>query len=117
MGLKNTERFSNRVEDYVKYRPGYPQAIAGFLEGRFGLVQGATIADVGSGTGILSALFLEQGYRVLGIEPNAEMREKSVQLLGTNPFFSCTRRNGGAYFFGSGERRRYRCRPGFSLVR
>jgi SAM-dependent methyltransferase len=79
--VKNTERFSNRVDDYVKYRPHYPAEIAHYLEKEFGLNTDMLIADIGAGTGISSELFLEAGYTVLAIEPNAAMREKSVALL------------------------------------
>ncbi len=88
MAPNNTTRFSNRVEDYVAYRPGYPGSIVDFLEKDYGLKEGDLIADIGSGTGISSALFLKRGYRVTGVEPNREMREKSVALLGDNPGFS-----------------------------
>ncbi len=88
MAQNNTTRFSNRVADYVAYRPGYPESIVDFLEKDYGLKKGDLIADIGSGTGISSALFLKRGYRVTGIEPNKEMREKSVALLGGDPGFN-----------------------------
>ena len=61
------QRFSDRVENYVRYRPGYPSAMLDFLADQTGLKPGAAIADVGSGTGILSQMLLERGYRVFGI--------------------------------------------------
>jgi SAM-dependent methyltransferase len=93
MDSKSTTRFSNRVEDYVKYRPGYPKEIVKYLETGFGLKQGSTIADIGSGTGISSELFLNHGYKVIGVEPNKEMRDKSEELLGKNPAFSAVNGN------------------------
>ena len=69
----STKRFSNRVEDYIKYRPGYPQEVIGLLSRECGLEPGSIIADVGSGTGILSELFLRHGNTVYGIEPNDEL--------------------------------------------
>lgn len=83
----NTTRFSNRVDDYVKYRPGYPAAMLGFLQETYNLDPAMVIADIGSGTGISSAYFLEEGYQVIGVEPNFEMREKSVELLQRFPLF------------------------------
>jgi SAM-dependent methyltransferase len=77
----NTIRFSNRVADYVKYRPGYPQELLAYLQEHYGLSTEEVLADIGSGTGISSAYFLEAGYTVTGIEPNKEMREKSAELL------------------------------------
>jgi SAM-dependent methyltransferase len=76
-----TRRFSNRVEDYIKYRPTYPSALVGLLEDECGLTRDSVVADVGSGTGILSEMFLRNGNRVYGVEPNREMREACERLL------------------------------------
>jgi SAM-dependent methyltransferase len=76
-----TQRFSNRVTNYVKYRPAYPAAIIDLLKEECGLTPDSIVADVGSGTGLLAELFLKAGNRVLGIEPNREMREAGEQLL------------------------------------
>ncbi|HEX8116661.1 MAG TPA: methyltransferase domain-containing protein, partial [Pyrinomonadaceae bacterium] len=70
-----TARFSTRVADYIKYRPGYPPAVLRLLERECGLGPDSVVADVGSGTGLLSELFLKNGNRVYGVEPNREMRE------------------------------------------
>jgi SAM-dependent methyltransferase len=74
-------RFSSRVENYVKYRPGYPAETLDILKHDCGLTEASLIADVGSGTGILSELFLRNGNKVFGIEPNAPMRLAGEQLL------------------------------------
>ena len=84
----NTTRFSNRVEDYVKYRPDYPTAIIDFLRHNYALTTDKIIADIGAGTGISSSLFLNAGYRVIAIEPNLEMREKAIELLSAFLGFS-----------------------------
>lgn len=78
---KSTERFSNRVEDYVKYRPHYPEEILAMLHDRYQVDKDRLIADIGAGTGISSELFLKAGFQVIGIEPNREMREKAAFLL------------------------------------
>jgi SAM-dependent methyltransferase len=71
-------RFSNRAEDYAKYRPSYPsEAIAIILEG-LGTTGELLAADIGAGTGISSRLLAECGVRVLAIEPNAAMRQTSA---------------------------------------
>jgi SAM-dependent methyltransferase len=64
------QRFSSRVADYVRYRPSYPSALLDLLRSECALRSGHVIADIGSGTGFLSELFLKNGNRVYGIEPN-----------------------------------------------
>ena len=76
-------RFSDRVDDYIKYRPGYPPELLRVLTDRCALGPKSVIADIGSGPGNLARLFLENGNQVLAIEPNAEMRNAGQQLLGT----------------------------------
>ena len=76
-------RFSDRVEDYIKYRPGYPPGVLGVLEQRCELSSNSVIADIGSGPGNLARIFLQNGNGVFAVEPNAEMRNAGLQLLGT----------------------------------
>ncbi len=78
-------RFSNRVEDYVRYRPGYPRAVIDLLRKECGLTADSVVADIGSGTGFLARLFLEVGNVVYGVEPNAPMREAGERLLEEFP--------------------------------
>ncbi len=75
------ERFSNRVENYIKYRPGYPSEVLDLFRSVMGLRESSVIADIGSGTGISSRLFLENGNVVYGVEPNAAMRNAAEKLL------------------------------------
>ena len=82
------QRFSNRAEDYAKYRPGYPRQILGLMTRWCHFSAEDAIADIGSGTGLLSQLFLENGNRVLGVEPNAEMREAGEEFLRRYPKFT-----------------------------
>ncbi|HKI69168.1 MAG TPA: class I SAM-dependent methyltransferase [Verrucomicrobiae bacterium] len=85
--LDPTKRFSNRVENYVRYRPGYPDAIIDLLREACGLTRESIVADVGSGTGKLAELFLNSGNKVFGVEPNKEMRETGERLLKHFPDF------------------------------
>lgn len=75
-------RFSNRADNYVRFRPGYPTDLIDILKSDCGLSEASVIADVGSGTGILSELFLRNGNSVFAIEPNAAMRNAAESLLG-----------------------------------
>src|ERR1700754_4894565 len=84
--LRSTDRFSDRVEDYVRYRPDYPQALVGWLHG-LGVRPDWTVADIGAGTGISSKLFLDAGHRVTCGETNAPMRAATEQWLETEGRF------------------------------
>jgi SAM-dependent methyltransferase len=75
------ERFSNRVENYAKYRPGYPPDMLEFFKDQLGLTAESVIADIGSGTGLSSKPFLENGNVVYGVEPNAGMRAAAESIL------------------------------------
>ncbi len=83
----STQRFSNRVENYIKYRPTYPAAVVDLLEAECGLTAQSVVADLGSGTGLLAELFLRHGNPVYGVEPNREMREAGERLLADYPRF------------------------------
>ena len=76
-----TARFSDRVENYVRYRPGYPSGIIDLLCTECGLLPHHAIADVASGTGLFTRLLLENGNQVFAVEPNAEMREAGQRML------------------------------------
>lgn len=77
------QRFSNRVADYVRYRPGYPSAVRDLLRAECALKSGHVIADIGSGPGFLSELFLKNGNRVFGTEPNEAMRLAGEEYLAS----------------------------------
>jgi len=81
------KRFSNRVENYVKFRPGYPKKVLDLFSDEMSLQIASVIADIGSGTGISARLFLENGNTVLGVEPNASMREAAENYLKDFPKF------------------------------
>ena len=80
-------RFSNRAENYAKYRPGYPAEIITILKSECGLTEASILADVGSGTGILAELFLRNGNSVFAIEPNPPMRLFAERDLRKFPNF------------------------------
>lgn len=81
-----TARFSDRVEEYVRWRPGYPVQLVRVLERECGISSGTTrVVDIGCGTGISSALFVSEGYSVTGVEPNGAMRRVAEATLGPSP--------------------------------
>jgi SAM-dependent methyltransferase len=89
--LSNTSvsksRFSSRVENYVKYRPHYPDAVVDVLRSEIGFTPDQVVADIGSGTGISCEPFLKNGNTVFAIEPNADMRAAAEKWWGGNPKF------------------------------
>jgi SAM-dependent methyltransferase len=76
-----TSRFSDRVENYARYRPGYPADVLRMLQSECSLTSGHVAADIASGTGLWTRVLLENGNPVFGIEPNAEMRQAGEQFL------------------------------------
>ncbi len=88
-----TGRFSDRVANYVTYRPGYPEALIDALQHEVGLSRSSTVADIGSGTGISSDLLLRLGCTVYAVEPNAAMRAAAeTRFAGETRFHSVAAR-------------------------
>ena len=85
--LTPIQRFSNRVENYVRYRPGYPAGLIEVLRQECGLTGDSVVADIGSGTGKLTELLLNTGCAVLAVEPNPEMRAAGERLRQRFPRF------------------------------
>lgn len=75
------ERFSNRVANYVKYRPSYPPDVLQLFKDKMNLMDSSVIADIGSGPGISARMFLENGNTVIGVEPNDAMRAAAEKIL------------------------------------
>jgi ubiquinone/menaquinone biosynthesis C-methylase UbiE len=83
-----TERFSSRVDNYVRFRPGYPPEVVDLLKKECGLTPDSVIADVAFGTGIFTRMLVEHGNRVFGVEPNADMRRAGEQFLASYSLFT-----------------------------
>ena len=81
MSKSPTARFSDRVENYVRYRPGYPPEVLDLLRAECGLQASQIVADIASGTGVFTRLLLESGNSVFAVEPNPEMREMGMHEL------------------------------------
>lgn len=92
--VDSTKRFSSRVDDYVRFRPSYPEEVIRTLEKECRLSRDSVIADIASGTGIFTRLLLEHGNPVFGVEPNAEMRCAGEEHL--NGYQNFTSTNGAA---------------------
>ncbi len=89
MESSSTERFTGRVDDYARHRPGYPDEILALLQGECGLTEADLVADVAAGTGLLTQIFLRNGNRVLAIEPNASMRATLENMKRVHGRLAC----------------------------
>ena len=85
--MDNTQKFSGKANVYQKARPSYAQELLDFIAQKWRIGEGSQVADVGSGTGILTRQLLGLGAKVFALEPNADMRAKAEELLGDNPNF------------------------------
>jgi SAM-dependent methyltransferase len=99
----SVKRFSSRVEYYIKYRPKYPSELLDFLREEMGLSSSSVVADVGSGPGVLTEMFLKNGNRVYGVEPNKEMRGTAERLLAEYPNFRSVNGSAEATTLASGS--------------
>jgi SAM-dependent methyltransferase len=84
--FRSTQRFADRVADYIRYRPDYPPEVIQRLVASTGLVPAQSrVADVGSGTGFFTRRLLQAGFTVDAVEPNTPMREGAAEWLGDVP--------------------------------
>ena len=85
--VEPTERFSSRVEHYVRFRPSYPREVVLVLREECALTPESVVADIASGTGLFTRLLLENGNQVFGVEPNDNMRRAGKEFLAAYPRF------------------------------
>ena len=81
MSFNSTTRFSSRVENDMRFRPGYPPEVLDVLRTQCALMAASAVADIGSGTGIFSEVLLKSGCTVTGVEPNDDMRGAAERML------------------------------------
>jgi SAM-dependent methyltransferase len=89
--VSSTSRFSNRADNYAKFRPGYPDELFSYVEKVMALQPEASIVDIGSGTGLFAEPLLKNGYSVVCIEPNEDMRRAGEERLKKYPSFQSIR--------------------------
>ena len=85
--MDTTQRFSTRADNYARYRWDYVEAAIEAVCTIVQLKPEASVADIGSGTGILTRHFVERARRVYAVEPNAAMRRWAIQALTGYPSF------------------------------
>lgn len=80
----NVDRFSGFQNDYDQHRPKAPAAVVNILTSYLGRVP-SVVADVGCGTGLSSFIWLGNAERIIGFEPNDDMRSKALAHLSKLP--------------------------------
>ena len=82
----NEDKFNHLADIYEKYRPSYPQKYVEDIIEKCHLNFESLVADIGAGTGILTRQLLHNNLKVVGVEPNPDMR-KVLKKLETNKNF------------------------------
>lgn len=82
----NEDKFNHLADIYEKYRPSYPEEYIKETITKCHLDSESLVADIGAGTGILSRQLLHNNLKVVGVEPNSDMR-KILKKLETNENF------------------------------
>src|SRR3546814_94640 len=81
MQQDSIQRFSDRAENYDKFRPGYPHALLQFLYRTLPITPDLVVADIAAGTGIFTEQVATWGNRIYVVEPNPYMRRMAHRRL------------------------------------
>lgn len=73
----NVDRFAGFVDVYDAFRPCPPLALLEILTHFAQAPQPALVVDLGSGTGISTAIWAARATEVVGVEPSADMRRQA----------------------------------------
>lgn len=80
----NVDRFSGYQEGYDQHRPRAPQIMVELLT-RYLERRPSLVVDLGSGTGLSSFIWKAYADRVIGVEPNDDMRSKAIGTKSIQP--------------------------------
>ncbi len=83
----STSPFEGRAQAYATYRSPYPGDAIACVVARAGLSGDEVVADLGSGTGLLSGALIEHVRRLHAVEPADDMRSAAEAELGNHPAF------------------------------
>jgi SAM-dependent methyltransferase len=77
------EVFNEVAEEYARHRPAYPDALIDRACEAGGLGPGATVLEIGCGTGQLTRSLLARGLRVTAVEPGDRLIARARDQLGS----------------------------------
>ena len=83
---ETSEIWTGKASSYDRARPTPPSALLDLLTQLIQLPHPALVVDVGSGTGLSTAIWGERVQWVIGIEPNADMRKEAVRKVEGYPY-------------------------------
>jgi ubiquinone/menaquinone biosynthesis C-methylase UbiE len=83
---ESSEIWTGKASSYNRVRPTPPPVLLDLLTQLIGMPHPALVVDVGSGTGLSTAIWGERAERVIGIEPNADMRKEATHNVEDHPY-------------------------------
>ena len=82
----SSDVWTGKASSYDRARPTPPAALLDVLTQLIQMPHPALVVDLGSGTGLSTAIWGERAERVIGIEPNADMRKEAVHKVEDHPY-------------------------------
>ena len=83
---ENSDIWTGKASNYDRVRPTPPSALLDLLTQLIHMPHPALVVDMGSGTGLSTAIWSERAMRVIGIEPNADMRNEAAHKIEGHPY-------------------------------
>jgi ubiquinone/menaquinone biosynthesis C-methylase UbiE len=83
---ETSEIWAGKASSYDQVRPTPPPVLPDLLTQLIGTPHPALVVDLGSGTGLSTAIWGERAERVIGIEPNADMRKEAERKIEDHPY-------------------------------
>ena len=83
---ETSEIWTGKASSYDRVRPTPPPVLLDLLTQLIDLPHPGLVVDLGSGTGLSTAIWGERAERVIGIEPKADMRQEAIRNLENHPY-------------------------------
>ena len=82
----SSEVWTGKAGSYDRVRPTPPPALLDLLTQLVSMPHPSLVVDMGSGTGLSTTIWGERAERVIGIEPNTDMRQEAARKLEGHPY-------------------------------